>query len=72
MKERSPFAKTFDRPLVRRAEWDAVIANRRAYDRQCRRFFGNPNGYPNSWVMDGGQPRAKERDDQRVQTGETA
>ncbi len=39
MKERSPFAKTFDRPPVRRADWDAVIKGRKAYDAACKRFF---------------------------------
>jgi hypothetical protein len=39
MKERSPFAKTFDSPLVRRAEFDAAIRRRKAYDAMCKRFF---------------------------------
>jgi hypothetical protein len=36
--ERSPFAKTFDRPLVTRPEWDAAIRRKRAQDRAWRRL----------------------------------
>ena len=46
MKERSTFAKTFDKPLVRKPEWEAAIKGAKQHDKILRRAYGNPNAYP--------------------------